>query len=233
MICCLNPKLAPVADQAPNLKRVLVTGVFDPIPGTKDFPKGQPLTGKKVGSFYEFLTEAPDNPPEVTLDMGDPCFLQYTGGTTGPPKGAVLTHGNMFSNVFQFEKWLHIEHGKETWVSGFPMFHQAGLYVSVCCMAYGGTQCLIPDPRNVDHIVGEIDKYKPTLLVNVPSLYIMLLANENFRKLDFSTVRGCMSGAAPFPVDAANDLESVGGQKQNGGSLGHDGNQSSHYGQPG
>ncbi|WP_035218275.1 AMP-binding protein [Desulfatibacillum aliphaticivorans] len=209
-----DAKLAPVADKVPNLQKVLVTGVFDPIPGTTDFPKGSPISGKQVSSFFEVINETPDNPPEVTLEMGDPCFLQYTGGTTGPPKGAVLTHGAMFSNVYQFEKWLHVNHGEEVWVSGFPMFHQAGLYVSVCCMAYGGTQCLIPDPRNTDHIIGEIEKYKPTLLVNVPSLYMMLMANEKFKDLDFSTVRGCMSGAAPFPVDAANQLEGIVGKNK-------------------
>ncbi|ACL04688.1 Putative AMP-dependent Co-A ligase/synthetase [Desulfatibacillum aliphaticivorans] len=176
----------------------------------------QPVKMRLFGRlrFFEVINETPDNPPEVTLEMSDPCFLQYTGGTTGPPKGAVLSHGNMFSNVFQFEKWLHVNHGEEVWVSGFPMFHQAGLYVSVCCMAYGGTQCLIPDPRNTDHIIGEIEKYKPTLLVNVPSLFMMLMANEKFKDLDFSTVRGCMSGAAPFPVDAANQLEGIVGKNK-------------------
>ena len=207
-----DAKLAPVADKVPNLKKVLVTGAADPLTG--DYPKGSPISGKQVGSFYELINETPDNPPEVTLEMSDPCFLQYTGGTTGPPKGAVLTHGAMFSNVYQFEKWLHVNHGEEVWVSGFPMFHQAGLYVSTCCMAYGGTQCLIPDPRNTDHIIGEIEKYKPTLLVNVPSLYIMLMANEKFKDLDFSTVKGCMSGAAPFPVDAANQLEGIVGKNK-------------------
>ncbi len=202
-------KFLPVADQASKVETVLVTGIFDPLPSVNEYPQGQPIAGKSVTSFYEFLLEAPDQPPEVKLEGTDPCYLEYTGGTTGPPKGAVLSHSNMVANVYQFEMWMKMERGKEVWLSGFPMFHQAGLFVCTCGMAYGGTQILIPDPRNVEHIVGEFQQYNPTFLINVPSLFMILMADENFRKQDFSNVRYCMSGAAPYPVDAMKDLESV------------------------
>jgi acyl-CoA synthetase (AMP-forming)/AMP-acid ligase II len=81
-------------------------------------------------------------------------------------------------------------------------------------MTWAATQILIPDPRNVDHIVAEYKQHRPTFLINVPSLFIMLLTNEEFRKQDFSQVRYCMSGAAPFPVDSMVDLESVVGQNK-------------------
>jgi long-chain acyl-CoA synthetase len=207
-------KFAAVADQVPDLELVLVTGVMDMLPGATEYPTGKPLEGKKVAAFVEFFEQYPDEPPDVSIETNEACYLQYTGGTTGPPKGAILTHGNMVANIYQFERWMAMERGKETWLSGFPFFHQAGLFVCSCAMTWAATQILIPDPRNVDHIVTEYKKHRPTFLINVPSLFIMLLANQEFRNQDFSQVRYCMSGAAPFPVDSMEDLESVVGQNK-------------------
>lgn len=202
-------KFAGIADKAVGVKQVLVTGATDPLPNVTEYPAGRPLPGKEVSSFYQVLEKYPDEPPQVDLARDDACYLQYTGGTTGPPKGAILTHGSMVANVYQFEDWMKMQRGREVWLSGFPMFHQAGLFVSTCALAWAATQCLIPDPRNVDHIVGQIKAHQPTFIINVPSLYGMLLANENFRNLDFSNVKYCMSGAAPFPVDSINALEKI------------------------
>ena len=207
-------KFASVADQVPDLELVLVTGLMDMLPGTTEYSSGKPLDGKKVAAFVNFFEQYPNEPPDVSIESGEVCYLQYTGGTTGPPKGAVLTHGNMVANIYQFERWLAMERGMETWLSGFPFFHQAGLFVCSCAMAFAATQILIPDPRNVEHIIAEYKKHRPTFLINVPSLFIMLLANKEFRKQDFSQVRYCMSGAAPFPVDSMKDLESVVGQNK-------------------
>jgi long-chain acyl-CoA synthetase len=209
-----DAKFAGVADQATGVTQVLVTGVFDPLPNVTEYPAGKPLAGKDVAAFYDILGKYPSEAPDVELTRDDPCYLQYTGGTTGPPKGAILTQGNMVANVYQFEDWMKMERGKEVWVSGFPMFHQAGLFVSSCAMAWAATQCLIPDPRNVEHIISEINTYKPTFLINVPSLFLMLMANDKFKELDFSNVRYCMSGAAPFPVDGANALEAIVGKSK-------------------
>jgi len=209
-----DAKFAAVADQMPDIELVLVTGIMDMLPSTTENSVGKPLEGKKVAAFVDFFEHYPDEPPDVSFETSDACYLQYTGGTTGPPKGAILTHGSMVANIYQFERWMAMERGKETWLSGFPIFHQAGLFVCSCAMAWAATQILIPDPRNVDHIVAEYKQHRPTFLINVPSLFIMLLANKEFRKQDFSQVRYCMSGAAPFPVDSMVDLESVVGQNK-------------------
>jgi long-chain acyl-CoA synthetase len=207
-----NDRFLKIADQVPNLKAVIVTGVFDPLPSVTEYPAGQPIDGKTVVSFYDLLEKYESKVPDVTLSKDDPCYLQYTGGTTGPPKGAMLTHGSMVANMSQFEDWTKMKRGEEIWISGFPMFHQAGLFVANCALSWTATQILVPDPRNVDHIVQEAAQHKPTFIINVPSLFLMLLANDGFRKLDHSRVKFCMSGAAPFPVDAIRDLESVVGE---------------------
>lgn len=211
-------RLKGILDRCPQVALVIATGIADHLPPMKrllgkwlkKIPAGQvtPFPGKEV-VFLKTLLVARGQPPETNLKPEDPCFLQYTGGTTGPPKGAILTHGNLVANIAQFEEWTKSERGLEIYLSGFPMFHQAGLMVATSAMALGSTQILIPDPRNTGHIVKEIARYRPTFLINVPSLYLMLLADPNFRKLDFSSVKFCLSGAAPFPAEGIRDLESV------------------------
>jgi len=209
-----NEKFAGVADKVSGLDIVLVTGIFDPLPEVSDYPTGKPLGGKRVVSFMQMLKQAVGPPPEITCLKEDACYLQYTGGTTGSPKGALLTHGNMVANIYQFEHWMQVMKGKDILLSGFPIFHQAGLFIASSAMAWAATQILIPDPRDTAHIIKELGLHRPTYLINVPSLFLMLLAEEGFRKLDFSGLNYCMSGAAPFPVDAINDLERVVGHNK-------------------
>ena len=202
-------KFAPVADRVPDVKLVLVTGALDMLSGVRATAFPKPLPGKEVMPFLDFVGQHPDALPEVPCAQGDICYLQYTGGTTGPSKGAMLTHGNMVANIHQYDYWMQHERGNEVLLTGFPMFHQAGLFVASSALARAYTQILIPDPRNLDHIVLEVQRHRPTLVHNVPSLYLMLLAHEEFRKQDFSRVKCCMSGAAPFPADKIKFLEEV------------------------
>ncbi len=207
-----EPKFAPVSESTPDVELVLLTGLNDFSKAVTDYPQGKPLEGKRVASFMKIIEDTDNNPPDISVSSNDDCFIQYTGGTTGPPKGAVLSHSNMVSNICQFEVWMHVERGKELFVSGFPMFHLAGLFVAMCGLCWAATQVLIPDPRNTDHIIAELDKYRPSFLANVPSLFLLLLARDEFRKLDFSNIKNCFSGAAPFPKEAIRDLESVVGE---------------------
>ncbi len=207
-----DAKYTGVADQTPEVGLVLVAGASDCLPRVSEFPAGKPLQGKEVRSFIDFLEDHPDDAPEVIFGRDDVCYVQYTGGTTGPPKGAILTHGSMMANIVQFERWLSPERGKEVVLTGFPMFHQAGLFLATCALAWGARQVLIPDPRNLEHIIREWKEHGPTLVGNVPSLALMLLGEEDFKALDFSPLKAWISGAAPFPVDAVRGLEDVIGE---------------------
>jgi len=208
----LDAKFAAVADQTPGVELVLVAGVFDYLPNVSEYSAGKPLDGVEVMAFMDAVDETRGEPPEVRCDKEDICFLQYTGGTTGPPKGAMLSHGNIVANIYQFGHWAKIQGAGGVWLTGFPMFHMAGLFIASCGLAWGETQILIPDPRNLDHIVKEFRQHRPVFLVNVPSLYMMLLGSDEFRDLDFSQLRNCMTGAAPFPVEGIRALEAVVGE---------------------
>lgn len=208
-----DAKFAGIADKVPDLRLVLVAGATDFLPGVTEYPAGKPLDGKTVGAFKTIVDEAANQPPAVEVSPQDQCFLQYTGGTTGVPKGVVLSHSNLIANLTQFRHWFKTEPGR-TWMSAFPMFHMAGLFISTIALAFAGTQILIPDPRNIDLFVKQFEQFRPSFLINVPSLYFMLMADESFNKLDFSSVEWCMSGAAPFPSDKINALEDIIGKNK-------------------
>jgi long-chain acyl-CoA synthetase len=97
-------------------------------------------------------------------------------------------------------------------LSGFPFFHLAGTFFAANAIYLGWPQILIPNPRDTNHICKEIKRHKPTHLVNVPSLYQMLIANPLFRKLDHSHLQACISSAAPFPEESQEILESIVGK---------------------
>jgi acyl-CoA synthetase (AMP-forming)/AMP-acid ligase II len=207
-----------VADFLPPVKRFLGKLL-------KKVPTGkvEPIAGKKVVWFKDVLRDHPAEKLNIDLSGDDICLLQYTGGTTGPSKGTILTHANLIANTFQYAQWFdedsnaksrieEVELGKEVVCSGFPFFHQAGLAIGMLNMGFATTQILVPDPRNTDNICRDLRKYRPTVLVNVPTLYQMLLENPMFKTIDFSGCKYCLSGAAPFGVDSILALEKVVGE---------------------
>jgi len=215
-------RLRPIAGEVAGLDHVVAAGVGDFLPAfkrilgrlLKKIPSGRvgPLPGKTVCTFPELLSGNPPEVETVKVSPDDTCLIQYTGGTTGLPKGAVLTHRNIVVNIDQVVEWLKLRPGQEVACSAFPLFHMAGLIFGMIALSNGYTQCLIPDPRNTDHICGEIKRHRPTILANVPSLYQLLLENPTFRTLDFSPCRLFFSGAAPFAVEAIEAFEEVVGK---------------------
>ncbi len=215
-------RLCKIKDTIPGLKHIVVASVGTYLPrlkkilGTllKKIPKGKiiPITGKEVLPF----TRAIEGQLPVSRTAGitpeDTCLIQYTGGTTGMPKGTILTHANLVANHTHAREWVRFELGEDVLCSGFPYFHLAGLAFGMLAMATANTQCLIPDPRDTKLICKEIANHKATVIAMVPTLYQMLLDDPAFGKIDFSPLKICISGAAPFSVDAINAMEAVVGK---------------------
>ncbi len=215
--------IVKIASDIPQLKLIVATSVAGFLPKIKQvlgkllkkIPSGKltPLSGKTVLDYHkDILKKFSSDPVEVEISSDDPGWIQYTGGTTGPPKGAMLSHRNAAHNMLSINKWLGWEWGKGVLLSGFPMFHAAGLTVCESAIFFGWTQVLIPNPRDTDHICNEMVKYKPTNMANVPSLYQMLMANPKFKELDHTHLGTCLSAAAPFPVESQQELESIIGE---------------------
>jgi long-chain acyl-CoA synthetase len=154
----------------------------------------------------------PDTDPGIAVTPDDIAYIQYTGGTTGLPKGAMLSHRNAVADLLIVQRWLGWKPGQGLALSGFPFFHIAGLFFNENCIYLRWTQVLVPNPRDTDHICGELARYRPTTIVNVPSLFQMLLANPRFKTLDHSRVECCICAAAPFPPESQKDLEDVVGK---------------------
>jgi long-chain acyl-CoA synthetase len=216
--------LVKIADELPDLKLVVVASVGGFLPPLKRFlgkrlgkiPQGKvtSLAGKTVLKIETVIKEGTygDADPGVKVMPDDIAYIQYTGGTTGLPKGAQLSHRNVVADLLIVQHWLHWEKGLGLALSGFPFFHIAGLFFNKNCIYLGWTQVLIPNPRDTDHICKEIIKYRPSVLVNVPSLFQMLIANPRFKTLDHSGLEACISAASPFPEESQRQLEQIIGQ---------------------
>jgi long-chain acyl-CoA synthetase len=216
-------RLLKISDQCPRLKNIVAANVGDYLPAVKRFlgrllkkiPSGRisKISGKKVSLFTDILLQHQDKISKSPINPDDVCLIQYTGGTTGVPKGTLLTHRNIVANITQAKQWIDFKMDQhETGLSAFPFFHLAGLMLGLMALSSAATQCLIPDPRDTKLICNMIRKYKPTMLANVPTLYQMLLAEPMFKQLDFSRCKVCISGAAPFSEGSIRELESIVGK---------------------
>lgn len=159
---------------------------------------------KTLTKGHETYTSTSIRPKE------DTAILQYTGGTTGLSKGCSLTHANLGASVQQCHAMLHkLGHDKETFLGILPYFHIYGLTV---CLNFptslGATQ--VPFPRYVPlDVLKAMHKVKPTIFPGAPSLYISLLQQKNLDKYDISTVKYCLSGSSPMPVEAIQNFKKV------------------------
>ncbi len=217
-------RVLKIIDRLPELQVIIATSIGDYLPKIKQvlgkalgkIPKGKvtPLPGKTVLNYTDAMKDArySTDLPEDTATPDDLAYIQYTGGTTGLPKGAMITHRNAVSDVIITQKWVSWEKGKGVAISGFPFFHIAGLYTCESCIILGWPQLLIPNPRDTDQICKAMGKYKPTMLAHVPSLFQMLLKNPKFAQLDHSRVENCVTAAAPFPVESQRKLEEAVGK---------------------
>ncbi|GAH02781.1 unnamed protein product, partial [marine sediment metagenome] len=179
-----------------------------------------PIEGIKFFTFKEILTNySSEKTPEIKIDpKKDIALLQYTGGTTGPPKGAILTHENMISMMQLIYHWFEpaANPGDDYYISGFPFFHLAGLQFNLQTVYNAAAQILVANPRDTAYIANKMKEYegKISLAYNVPTLYLMLLTNRKFKKLDFSSIKGFISGAAPFATESIKEFEEVVGKSK-------------------
>ncbi len=149
--------------------------------------------------FIELLRKYPPKSPEVKIKpKEDIAILLYTGGTTGIPKGAMLTHFNLLTNAYQAKNWMPVKEN-DIILSVLPFFHVYGLTVDMNTgILAGATQILYPR-FEVKTVLKAIEKYKVTIFPGVPTIYIALLNSPELTKYDLTSIRRCISGAAPLP----------------------------------
>jgi long-chain acyl-CoA synthetase len=168
------------------------------------------LPGAGVYEFLPLLNKHPDTPVENAARWEEVGALMYTGGTTGVSKGVMMTHANISCNVQQLRaSFPDAKDGEESIMAVFPFFHSAGWTgIQNLSILAGWTDILVPRP-DAPVIAATLKKQKPTLLPGVPTVYVGLLAGEEFRKMDLSSVKAFLAGAAPLPLKVIKKLKSI------------------------
>lgn len=159
-----------------------------------------------LGDVSKFKRETPT--------LSDMAFLQYTGGTTGVSKGAVLTHGNIVANMVQARAWIRdsIKEGEEIIITPLPLYHIFSLTAN--CFIFssiGALNVLITNPRDIPGFVKELSKWKFTAFTGVNTLFNVLAHNEDFKKLDFSGLKLTLGGGMAVQKSVAKTWKEITG----------------------
>jgi len=206
------------------LKRVIVTNIKEYFPPllkvlftiAKEKKDGHRVDIHGDADTYwlqDFLAGAPARPPQVDVTPNDTACLLYTGGTTGVPKGAELTHRNLMSNAVQCRAWIHdLQEGQEVILASIPLFHSYGM---TTCMNLGALMAealvLIPNPRDLKDVLGNIARHKATIYPGVPTMYVGINNYPDVSRYDISSLRACISGAAGLPVEVQKRFQELTG----------------------
>lgn len=179
-------------------------------------PKGEVSIppGVEVQSM-EALMQQGLTPPKVDFDPKEQvAVLQYTGGTTGLPKAAMLTHFNLVANAHQVRAWIiHLKDGEEVFLCVLPFFHSYGMTAGMnLAILKAGVMVLLPK-LEAGEVTKAIAKYKATLFPGVPSLYVAVARAAERSKLDISSLKVCISGGAPLPKEVHDRFVKATGAK--------------------
>jgi long-chain acyl-CoA synthetase len=208
-----------------GLKQVIVTNIKEYFPGLLKFLFGltkEKKEGHRVDIsgdpdtywFQDVLQIAKTAPTPVEIDTQDVATLIYTGGTTGVPKGAQLTHHNLVSNATVLNIWVRSRTAEEVILAVMPYFHIYGLTVSMNTpIANANTILLIPNPRDMVHVLASIEKHRATYYPGVPTMFVGFNNFPDSDKYDLTSLRFAVSAAAPLPPEVQERFEKITGGK--------------------
>lgn len=206
-----------------SLKRVLVTGIQDYLPFPKnwlyslklkmDGAKRKIPYGDEVFAFSEVMKQAASDPVKNEIaSMDEVALLQYTGGTTGPAKGAMLTHRNLVVNVIQCSHWMYKgERGQEKVLGLVPFFHVYGMTVVMNFSVYMAASMVLVPRFDVKDVLKVIDRERPSFFPGAPTMYVALINHPEVTKYDLSSIQACISGSAPLPLAVQKEFEKLTG----------------------
>lgn len=218
LICLdlLVPRMQAVQHKT-LVEKIIVAHIRDYLP----FPKKQLFPylardkhrtiepNKATVEWTKLLNESSDTHPNIPVDIDGTAALQYTGGTTGVSKGVVLTHRNFTVNCQQGRSWIpNLKNGESVVLGTLPIFHAFGLFAMNMCVLAGFKNVLIPRPE-AKTILEAIHKERVTLFPGVPTMFIGILNEKKLKKYNLSSLKICISGAAPCPVEVIRNFEAV------------------------
>ncbi len=167
-------------------------------------------------AFSTLIKQVDGEVPDVRVEAADLALYQYTGGTTGTPKGAMITHRALVCNAMQLESWLGADTRAQSLMGAIPMFHVFGMVAVLATAArLAAPIFLVPNPRDVVDLLQVMHTYKPTIFHGVPAMYNAIVNNPDVLsgKYDLKSIRTCISGSAPLPSETKERFERITGGK--------------------
>ncbi|HZH62845.1 MAG TPA: AMP-binding protein [Metabacillus sp.] len=209
-----------------KLKHIIVTGIKDYLPFPKNllYPFVQKRQNQMVVKvehegythlFHKIMELAEPTVEESKFNPSeDIALLQYTGGTTGFPKGVMLSHDNIALNTKMCSAWMYrSKRGKESILGIIPFFHVYGMTAVMNLSVMQGFKMILLPKFDATDTLKTINKLKPTLFPGAPTIYIALLNHPDIQKYNLSSIECCISGSAPLPADVQEKFEKVTGGK--------------------
>jgi long-chain acyl-CoA synthetase len=216
------------AQQRTKIKKIIVSNLKEALPTftrllftlLKERKDGDRLDGLADGDVWmkDLLAKHTNSArPNVEVSPDDTALFQYSGGTTGVPKGAVAMHRNVVANTKQVRAWfVNCEDGKETFLMGIPLFHVYGMVAGMgLAMSMGASMIMVPNARDLKDVLENITKYKATIFPGVPLLYNAINNHPDVKagKYDLSSIKACISGSAPLMRETKEQFEKLTGGK--------------------
>lgn len=221
----LYPKAEKVKGRTP-VKHWIVTRMQDYLPTVKKWlyplvqrKQNMPIVriaeSETVHLFRTIMSCKETAPIGEDIDpVEDVALLQYTGGTTGHPKAAMLTHRNLIANTLMCAHWVYkCEKGKETVLGVLPFFHVYGMTTVMNLSVMMASKMVLLPRFDVKQTLKAIERTRPTMFPGAPTMYIALLNEPDLAKYDLSSINVCISGSAPLPVEVQEQFERVTGGK--------------------
>jgi len=209
-----------------KLKKIIVSNIKEALPSftsllftlLKEKKEGHhldELDGRDVW-MKDLLKKHENSPrPNVEISPDDIALFQYSGGTTGIPKGAVALHRNVVANTLQIKSWMpNLDEGKEVVLMGIPLFHVYGMVAGMnFAMTNGASMVMVPNARDIPDVLTNISKYKATIFPGVPLLYNAINNHADVKggKYDLSSIKACISGSAPLMRETKEQFEKLTG----------------------
>ena len=216
----LYPKVAAMLSRTESLKKIIVCPMAAILPKIKSV-LFRLLKRKEIANIepseaivhFQDLLDNDGDPNLVNVDLdNDIAVLQYTGGTTGRPKGAMLTQGNLSANVSQMLLWyVDLNPGEEKVLGILPFFHVFAMTAVMNFAVAAGAQMILLPRYELGQTLATINKKKPTIFPAVPTIYAAINQSPDLPKYDLSTVRYCISGGAPLPLEVKETFERLTG----------------------
>ncbi len=212
-------KLEPFIGNS-SMRKIVVCKFEEAMPMTKRAlfvaAKQKDIAHPPHDTYHVFLNDLLDSPdlivPPNILPDSQIAVLQYTGGTTGVPKGAMLTHSNLYINTLQCSRWMQgLKPGEEIMLAVIPFFHVFAMTVALNLAIANGMMIVIHPKFDLKHVLSDISHKKPTLMPGVSTLYATINNARGLEKYDLRSIKYCISGGGPLSVEVKEQFEKLTG----------------------